>query len=112
MVKSLEERAIERKQHIEQARAAFHNQEQNIDKTAHVEQMEQESTAGTSTLGIRIVIAAFLFACFVYVEQEHITFLGVDAQEIVKQVEWDAVPAEKLEELFGEITVTKGKLEN
>lgn len=108
---NLEERARERKNHIEQARAAFHNQEQEASRTSQTEQAEQESSSGTSTLGIRLVIAAFLFACFVYFEQEDITFLGVDSQAIVKQMEWNAVPEEKLEELFGDITVSKVQTE-
>lgn len=106
MAKTLEERALERRHQIEQARAAFHNQESGY-QAPQPKQEEQESAAVTSTLGIRIVIAAFLFACFVYFEQEHITFMGVDAQEIVRQVEWNAVPEEKLEELFGDVAVSK-----
>lgn len=103
---NLEERAIERRKHIEQMRAAFYNQEQKDAQASQPEQAAQESTVGTSTLGIRIVIAAFLFACFVYFEQENITFWGLNAQEIVRQVEWNPLPTEKLEELFGDITVS------
>lgn len=107
MVNSFEERARERRNYVEQARAAFGNQEQReVSETAATEQ-----TGGTSTFGIRLVIAILLFACFVYWDQEKITYQGIDAQEIVKQVEWNPLPTEKLEEFFGDISISGGTQE-
>lgn len=109
MVKSLEESARERRNYIEQARAAFHNQEQGYTQASQPDQ--EESAVRASTLGVRLVIAAFLFACFVYFEQEKITFFGVDTQEIVRQLEWNPLPTEKLEEILGDVTVSRGQEE-
>lgn len=109
MVKSLEESARERRNYIEQARAAFHNQEQGYTQASQPDQ--EESAVRASTLGVRIVIAAFLFACFVYFDQEKISFWGIGAQEMVQQVEWNPLPTEKLEEMLGDITVSRGQEE-
>lgn len=104
MVKSIEESARERRNYVEQARAAFGNQEQgNVSETVRTEPAQ-----GTSTFGIRLVIAILLFACFVYCDQEKITYQGISAQEIVKQVEWNPLPTEKLEELLGDISISGG----
>lgn len=104
MEKSFEESARERRNYIAQARAAFGNQEQSpVPETTSA-----ESAESTSTLGIRLVIALLLFICFVYCDQEHITFQGIGAQEVVKQVTWNPLPTEKLEELFGDISISGG----
>lgn len=105
MEKSFEESARQRRNYIAQARAAFGSQEQSPNNT---ETASAEPAESTSTLGIRLVIALLLFICFVYCDQEHITFQGIGVQEIVKQVTWNPLPTEKLEELFGDISITGG----
>ncbi|MCI8495353.1 MAG: hypothetical protein HFI74_06690 [Lachnospiraceae bacterium] len=102
MVKSFEETARERKNYVEQARAAFHNSEQTYTK----EQAPPETVGGTSTLGIRFVIAILLFACFVYCDQEKITFQGIGTQQIVQQIKWKPFPTEKIEEVLGNINIS------
>ncbi len=104
MGKTFEESARERRNYIAQARAAFGSPEQG----SVPEAVSTEPAASTSTLGIRLVIALLLFICFVYCDQENITFQGIGAQEIVKQVSWNPLPTEKLEELFGDISITGG----
>lgn len=104
MEKSFEESARERRNYIAQARAAFGSQEQ----APAPESASTEPAEITSTLGIRLVIAILLFICFVYCDQENITFQGIGAQEIVKQMSWNPLPTEKLEELFGDISITGG----
>lgn len=99
MVKSLEESARERKNYVEQARAAFRNQEQEY----RSEPVQQEFPGGNSTFGIRFVIAILLFACFVYCDQENIMFQGIGAKEVVQQIQWKPFPTEKLEGLLGEL---------
>lgn len=108
MEKSFEESARQRRNYIAQARAAFGNQEQSpIPETTGTEQAES-----TSTLGIRLVIALLLFICFVYCDQEHITFQGIGTQEVINQVTWNPLPTEKLEELFADISISGGTKSN
>ncbi len=99
MVKSLEETAAERRSYIEQARASFSNPQQ-----AHIrENNMHETTAGFSTLGIRIVIAILLFAVFIYCDQEKITFQGYTTQDVIRQIQWNPLPTEELEKLLKDI---------
>lgn len=102
MVKSLEESARERRNYVEQARAAFHSQGQE----QMAEPAQEEMIGGSSTLGIRFVIAILLFACFVYFDQEKIMFHGIGAKEVIQQIEWKPFPTEKLEELLGDINIS------
>lgn len=105
MVKSMEESARERKNYVEQARAAFGNPGQRYAS----EPAQEENTGTGSTFGIRFVIAILLFACFVYCDQEKITFQGVGAQEVIRQMEWQPFPTEKLEELLGNIHISEAQ---
>lgn len=103
MEKSLEESARKRRAYVEQARAAFGTQTQQ----PVLENTQPESDEGNvSTLGIRCMIALLLFVCFVYFDQEKITFQGISAKEVVHQVEWNPLPTEQLEQLFTEIDIT------
>ncbi|NBH12827.1 hypothetical protein D3Z36_01150 [Lachnospiraceae bacterium] len=102
MVKSIEESARERRCYIEQARASFQAPGQEY----VTEQEEETVPAGNATLGIRLVIAILLFACFVYCDQEKVTFQGIGAQEVVKQIQWKPFPTEKVEELLGNISIS------
>lgn len=104
MGKSFEESARERRNYIAQARAAFGNQEQSPAPEA----ASAESAESVSTLGIRLVIAILLFICFVYCDQEHISFQGIGSKEVIEQVSWNPLPTEKLEELFGDVSITGG----
>ncbi len=104
MVKSIEESARERRNYVEQARAAFGTHEQGYGS----EPARQEASAGTSTFGIRLVIAILLFAGFVYCDQEKITYQGINAQDVIEQVKWNPLPTEELEKLFGDISVSTG----
>lgn len=106
IVKSVEESARERRNYVEQARAAFHSNEPVYTSAAS---QEEQPALGGSMLGVRIVIAAFLFACFVYFEQEKISFRGIGTQEIVQQIEWNPLPTEEWEDLLGDISVSKGR---
>lgn len=105
MVKSLEESARERRSYVEQARAAFHNsgQEQVMEENGDV------PFKGTSTLGIRFVIAVLLFACFVYCDQEKIVFHGIGTKEVVQQISWKPFATQKLEELLGNINISQSQ---
>lgn len=105
MVKSIEESARERRDYVEQARAAFGGQEQSNPPKA----VSTEPQEGTSTFGIRLVVAILLFACFVYCDQEKVTYQGISAQDIVKQVTWDPLPTEKLEAFLGDVEITAGR---
>lgn len=105
MEKSIEESARERRNYIEQARAAFGSQRQQ--PVAE----EQRAQAGTeeeneSTFGIRCVIAILLFVCFVYCDQEKVSFQGIGAPQVVEQMKWDPLPTEKLEEAFADISIS------
>ncbi len=105
MIKSFEESARERRNYVEQVRAAFHNsgQEQAMEENGEV------PMRGTSTLGIRFVIAILLFACFVYCDQEQIVFHGIGTKEVVQQISWKPFPTQKLEELLGNINISQSQ---
>lgn len=108
MEKSLEESARERRYYVEQARAAFKSQEQE-----HIsESVQEEIAGGNSTLGIRFVIAILLFACFVYCDQEKVTFQGIGAKEVIQQMEWKPFPTEKLEKILTDINISSTKDDN
>lgn len=102
MEKSFEESARKRRSYVAQARAAFEKQTQPY--TRENDQTEQDQRT-SSTLGIRIIIALFLFACFVYFDQEKMSFQGIDAGRVVRQIEWNPLPTEKLEDAFSEIRI-------
>lgn len=97
MEKSLEESARERRSYVEQVRASFGNQAQPV-KMEQVRADSQQEMG--STFGIRCVIAILLFVCFVYCDQEKVSFQGIGAQEVVEQMKWDPLPTEELEEVF------------
>lgn len=104
MEKSIEESARERRNYVEQARAAFGSQAQQP-------VTEQRQLAGTeeengSTFGIRCVIAILLFVCFVYCDQEKISFQGIGTAQVLEQMKWDPLPTEKLEEVFADISIS------
>lgn len=104
MEKSLEESARERRNYVEQARAAFGNQtQQSVPETLQTKTEQEE----VSTFGIRCVIAILLFICFVYCDQEKISFQGIGAQEVIQQMKWDPLPTEKLEEMLGDISISR-----
>lgn len=106
MVKSVEESARERRDYVEQARAAFRSQQPgNAEEAAPAE----EAGTPASTFGIRLVIALLLFAGFVYCDQENITFQGVGSKQVVEQIEWNPVPTEKLDAFFGDVSITGTK---
>lgn len=103
MEKSLEESARERRNYVEQARAAFGNQAQPAKPQTVQTDVEQETG---STFGIRCVIAILLFVCFVYCDQEKISFQGIGVSQVVEQITWDPLPTEKLEEALGDISIS------
>ncbi|MCI9446234.1 MAG: hypothetical protein HFH36_02345 [Lachnospiraceae bacterium] len=106
MVKSVEESARERRNYVEQARAAFRSQQPgNIEEPAPAE----EAGTPASTFGIRLVIALLLFAGFVYCDQEKITFQGIGSKQVVEQIEWNPLPVERLDAFFGDVSITSTK---
>ena len=108
MEKSIEESARERRNYVEQARAAFGNQMQQPVMAQRQSQAGTEADNG-SAVGIRCVIAILLFVCFVYCDQEKISFHGIVTQQVLEQMRWDPLPTEKLEEVFADISVQDGK---
>ncbi len=105
MEKSIEESARERRNYVEQARAAFGNQMQQPVMEQRQSQAGTEAENG-STFGIRCVIAILLFVCFVYCDQEKISFQGIGTQQVLEQMRWDPLPTEKLEEVFADISIS------
>lgn len=46
------------------------------------------------------MIAVLIFAAFVYCDRKQITFQQYKTQDVWKQLEWNPLPLEELEEVF------------
>ena len=101
MTKSLEEAATERRDYVDQVRASFYEPAAERGSLAYQygERQETGVLAAGSGCGIRLVVAALLFAAFVYCDQKGITFQTYGATDVVKQVEWNPLPVDKIVEM-------------
>ncbi len=106
MTKQMEETAAERRAYVDQIRASFYPEEADRGKTGRTAfrkglasvDNSQEGEAGYSSLGIRTIIACLIFAVFVYCDQKQISFHQYKAKDVWKQIEWNPLPLEELQE--------------
>ena len=103
----MEETVAERRAYVDQIRASFYPEESGSAQTgksafwknsSFSENQEGEGEAKYSTLGIRTLIACLIFAAFVYCDQKEITFHQYKTKDVWKQIEWNPLPFEELQE--------------
>ena len=102
----MEETVAERRAYVDQIRASFYPEEAEREKTGRTSfwkssaslEHQEEGEAGYSSLGIRTIIACLIFAAFVYCHQKQISFHQYKAKDVWKQIEWNPLPLEELQE--------------
>ena len=104
MVRSMEEAASKRRAYVDQMRASFYSQEPG---KAGSQGQEEEYTY--SSLGIRTAIAVLIFAAFVYCDQKQVTFHQYKAEDVWKQIAWNPLPLEELEDAIKIALESNGK---
>ena len=116
MTKQLEETVAQRRAYVDEIRASFYPEAQ--EKQGRESYRKNSSSAGDqgqegelrySSLGIRTVIAVLIFAVFVYCDQKQISFRQYTAEDLVKQIEWNPLPTEELEDMIKISLKSKGK---
>lgn len=109
MIKSMQEAATERRDYVNQIRASFYPPETNKTKYASSysqqgrtlsERATEEGEIKFSSLGLRTMIAILIFAAFVYCDKEQITFHQYKTQDILKQIEWNPLPTDEIENIL------------
>lgn len=118
MTKQMEETVAQRRAYVEQIRSSFYPEAQKKDKpgrepywrnSSFSRQQGQEGELRYSSLGLRTVIAMLIFAAFVYCDQKQIAFHQYKAQDLIKQIEWNPLPTEELEDMIKISLKSKGK---
>lgn len=104
MVRSVEEAATERKAYVDRMRASFYSQEPDRGR-----EQGQEGEPNYSSLGIRTAIAVLIFAAFVYCDQKQITFHQYKTEDVWKQIAWNPLPLEELEDAIKISLESNGK---
>ncbi len=105
MARQIEETVAQRRAYVDQIRATFYPEgpegakagKEPFQRSRAVPQ-GQEGEPKYSSLGIRTLVACFIFAAFVYCDKKQITFHEYQAADVWKQIEWNPLPLEELEE--------------
>lgn len=101
MAKSLEETAAGRRDYVDQVRASFYgpDAERGGLSCQYGERQETGALAGRGGFGFRLAAAVLLFAAFVYCDQKGVTFQAYGTADVVKQMEWNPLPVDKIVEM-------------
>ncbi|EOT27772.1 hypothetical protein C805_01880 [Eubacterium sp. 14-2] len=99
MTKSMNETVAERRDYVNRIRESFYREDSDRRKGAPAGEERQEEIH-FSSLGLRTMIAVLIFAAFVYCDRKQITFQQYKTQDVWKQLEWNPLPLEELEEVF------------
>ena len=107
MARQIEETVAQRRAYVDQIRATFYPEEPSRVKTgkepsqrsfAFSQERGQEGEPKYSSIGIRTLVACLIFAAFVYCDKKQVTFRQYQTADVWKQIEWNPLPLEELEE--------------
>jgi hypothetical protein len=105
MTKQIQETVAQRRAYVDEIRSSFypdHPEKQGKESFRRYSSFseEQEGEMKYSSLGIRTVIAILIFAVYIYCDQRQITFHQYQTRDVLKQIEWNPLPTEELEDMI------------
>ena len=117
MARQIEETVAQRRAYVDQIRATFYPEEPSRGNTGkepfqrnapYSQEQGQEGGAKYSSLGIRTLVAVLLFAAFIYCDKKQVSFYQYKTADVWKQIEWNPLPLEELEETI-KMSIKSGK---
>ena len=96
---SLEEAAQGRKEYVNRVRESF-SPPAGVYGAPEPEAGREGEAEGASGFWTRALIAALLFAAFVYCDRENVAFWSYGSEAVVSQIEWEMLPTEEIRDMI------------